>query len=68
MDLASQEIKAIKNECQIRKIQFDFTLTEEHSVEWYQKGIVDKVADLDISILVNNVGYMQPGDFERVSI
>ena len=49
-------------------MQFDFTDTEEHSVEWYQKGIIDKVSDLDISILVNNAGYMQPGDFERVSV
>ncbi len=37
-------------------------------MDWYQKGIIDKVSDLDISILINNAGYMLPGDFERVSI
>jgi short-subunit dehydrogenase len=47
----------------------DFTKTEgNHSVECYQKSIGDKVKDLDISILINNAGFMVPGDFERVSI
>lgn len=29
---------------------------------------MDNVKNLDISILINNVGYMIPGDFEKVEI
>jgi len=67
MEDAAKEIKSVNQGCQVRKVTFDFTDTVEHAVEWYQKGIIDKISDLDISILVNNAGYMQPGDFERVS-
>ena len=50
-------------------MEFDFTKTEgNHSVEGYQAGIIDHLSGLDISILINNVGYMVPGDFERVSM
>jgi short-subunit dehydrogenase len=53
----------------VRTVEFDFTKTANaHSVEDYQKGIVDKINDLDISILINNAGYLVPGDFERVSL
>jgi short-subunit dehydrogenase len=52
---------------QVKLIEFDFTQTD-HSVEEYQRRIVDKVSDLDISILINNAGFMRPGDFERVSM
>ncbi len=68
MQDAEREIKAVNSKCQVRIVQFDFTDTIDHAVEWYKKGIIDKIADLDISILINNAGYMQPGDFERVSI
>ena len=51
----------------VKLIEFDFTQTD-HSVEEYQRRIVDKVSDLDISILINNAGFMRPGDFERVSM
>lgn len=30
--------------------------------------MIDKVKDLDISILINNAGFMVPGDFERISL
>ena len=53
----------------MRTIVFDFTKTQNsHSVQDYQSGIVDKVADLDVSILINNAGYMIPGDFERIPL
>lgn len=69
MRLAEAEIRKVKPQCLVQLVEFDFTKTKEnHSVEEYQKGIVDKVADLDVSILINNAGFMVPGDFERVSI
>ena len=54
---------------QVRVVEFDFTKTKNsHSVEDYQEGIIDIVKDLDISILINNAGYMQPGDFDRIDL
>ena len=53
----------------MRLVEFDFTkLANGHTEEEYQKGIVDKVNDLDISILINNAGYLVPGDVEKVSL
>ena len=69
MEEAARDIKAVRAEAQVRLVEFDFTKTaNSHSVEDYQKGIVDKINDLDISLLVNNAGYLVPGDFERVPI
>ncbi len=53
----------------MKTVEFDFTKTKNsHSVSDYQSGIIDKIKDLDISILINNAGYMVPGDFEKVSL
>ncbi len=53
---------------EVRIVEFDFTKTDNHKVEEYQRGIIEKIKDLDISILINNAGFMVPGDFERVSM
>ena len=61
-----KEIEAINSEIKVRNIVFDFNQSTE--IVDYNQYIVDKVKELDISILVNNVGYMSPGDFAKVSI
>jgi 17beta-estradiol 17-dehydrogenase / very-long-chain 3-oxoacyl-CoA reductase len=66
---AERKVKKQSPACQVRLVEFDFTKTAgNHAVEEYQAGIIDPMAGLDISILINNVGYMVPGDFERVSL
>ena len=51
---------------QVKTIEFDFSRTI--AIEDYQRLIVDQIQDLDVSLLVNNVGTMLPGDFEQVSL
>jgi 17beta-estradiol 17-dehydrogenase / very-long-chain 3-oxoacyl-CoA reductase len=69
MNDAAAEIKSVNTGVQVRTIEFDFIKTANaHSVADYQSGIIDKLADLDISILINNAGYMIPGDFDRISM
>lgn len=66
---AANSIKEVNPATQVRSVVFDFTKTAgAHSAADYQTGIVDKVADLDISVLINCAGYMVPGDFDRVSL
>ena len=55
-----------KYKIKVQTIEFDFSKTIKP--ENYQRQIVDKVKDLDISILVNNVGNLYPGVFEKVSL
>ena len=52
----------------MKTINFDFA--KSILVEDYKRNIVEKVADVDISILVNNVGpsTSSNGDFEKVSL
>lgn len=69
MNDAASSIKSVNNSIQVKTVEFDFTKTKNsHSVADYQSGIIDKIKDLDISILINNAGYLVPGDFERVSL
>ena len=58
MQGAQRAIQGVNPKCEVKLVEFDFTETTDHAVEWYQKGIIDKIKDLDISILVNNAGYM----------
>lgn len=52
----------------MKTILFDFTKTQDHSLQEYQRGIVDHLKSLDVSLLINNAGFMVPGDFERLSL
>lgn len=66
---AAAEIKLLYPKTEVKTITFDFTQTKEsHSVGEYQSGIVDKLSGMDVSILINNAGFMVPGDFDRVSL
>ena len=58
MQGAQRAIQGVNPKCEVKLVEFDFTETTDHAVEWYQKGIIDKIKDLDISILINNAGYM----------
>ncbi|CDW81695.1 short chain dehydrogenase reductase family protein [Stylonychia lemnae] len=60
------EIKKTNSTTQIRSIMFDFSKTIKP--EDYQSQITDQINDCDVSILINNVGANQSGDFERVPI
>ena len=63
---AEEAIQKVNSSCRVRSIVFDFAKTVQ--TQDYQTQIIDKVQDLDISILVNNVGYLQPGDFGDISL
>ncbi len=67
-DLIQEEPKKKVLKVQVKTIHFDFAKTI--LVEDYKRDIVEKVADLDISILINNVGPNSEsnGDFENVSL
>ncbi|TNV77015.1 hypothetical protein FGO68_gene12886 [Halteria grandinella] len=66
---AANEIKAVNPKIEVRTVEFDFTKTQNsHSVAEYQSGIIDKIASLDISLLINNAGYLVPGDFDRIPL
>ena len=43
MQAAQRTIEGVNRQCQVRLIEFDFTETSDHAVEWYQKGIIDKI-------------------------
>ena len=58
MQAAQMAIWGVSVRCKVIIIEFDFTGTIDHAVEWYQLAIIDRIKDLDISILINNVGYM----------
>jgi len=67
MEAVAAELRA-QHKIQVKTVAFDFTKTQDHSIEEYQRGIVDHVKSLDVSLLINNAGYMVPGDFERLSL
>eukprot|EP00347_Sterkiella_histriomuscorum_P006094 403354090 len=62
---AKKQIESQNNQTQVQTILFDFTKSIKPEV--YQTEIVSKIQNLDISILVNNVGMIVPGDFDLVS-
>ena len=66
LKVASASITKTNIKTQVKTIEFDFSRTI--AIEDYQRLIVDQIQDLDVSLLVNNVGTMLPGDFEQVSL
>uniref|UniRef100_A0A915M7N8 Uncharacterized protein n=1 Tax=Meloidogyne javanica TaxID=6303 RepID=A0A915M7N8_MELJA len=65
LDDVAKEIKEEFKEIEVRTIAFDFTNPE---LEDYDRQIFSQIADVDIGVLVNNVGmsYEFPERFERV--
>ena len=58
------EIQKVRKGCKTRIGSFDFGSSTK--VDAY-KGIFDKIKDLDVSVLVNNVGLSAPGGFSSKS-
>ncbi|KAF7639273.1 hypothetical protein Mgra_00001233 [Meloidogyne graminicola] len=65
LDQVAAEIKEEFKGIEVRTIYFDFT---NPKLEDYEQQIFNKIADIEIGVLVNNVGmsYEYPERFERV--
>ncbi|KAL7072138.1 hypothetical protein ACQ4LE_008440 [Meloidogyne hapla] len=67
LDNVAKEVKEEFKEIEVRTIAFDFT---NPKLEDYEKNIFNKIDDIDIGILVNNVGMFNeyPERFEKTDI
>jgi len=60
-----KEIKSVREGCKVLSITFDFS--KEHQ-QGYEKKIFEAVKDLDLSIVVNNAGLLDPGTFSTKKV
>jgi len=61
-------IKAQYPETRIRTVVYDYSkLVTLENVQDYQKLILDNIKDLDVSVVVNNVGIAQEGTVDQHS-
>lgn len=66
MESAATLIKEQHNDIYVKTIEFDFSM--HRSLQDYQSIIFEKIINLDVSLMLLNVAFFQPGDFLKIPI